>query len=333
MIERRTFLKLTAGAAAASAVPLSTALATALPAAAATTLSAWGVCGHPPSIDDTSYPAAGVWDQLALAASLGVGYYRVDFMIPTTDSASTDWSWYDAVLSAARQNGVQLMAILTVPDAIADADNGWIQSQVSMLVARYAGQIPLYQIQNEMDGVCINGPGVDGSSINDYNPDRYAAVRDRMWAICDGVRASDSQAGRVVNMTWKHTGFLQLLNNDGLPYEVNGLDWYWGMDDLINTLVVINRFQQREILITELNIADGTRSASEADQANYIAGAVQQLRSLAPDKVHGVYIYELFDQPAWDDSQAHYGLVRVNSDGSWGPHKQAFDTYHQIITG
>ncbi|MGZ0147673.1 twin-arginine translocation signal domain-containing protein [Kribbella sp. WER1] len=329
MIHRRTFLKVSA--AAAAAVPL--AGLSQLPASAATTLSAWGVCGHPPSIDDTSYPADGVWDQLALAASLGVGYYRVDFMIPTTDSASTDWSWYDAIVSAARGNGVQLMAILTVPDAIADADNGWIQSQVSMLVSRYAGQIPLYQIQNEMDGVAINGPGVDGSSINDYNPDRYAAVRDRMWAICDGVRNSDSQAGRVVNMTWKHTGFLQLLNNDGLPYEINGLDWYWGMDDLLAVLEVINRFQQREILLTELNITDGTQSASEAEQADYIANTVQTLRASAPDKVHGVYVYELFDQPAWDDSQAHYGLVHVNPDGSWGARKQAFDTFHQIITG
>ncbi|GAA1581253.1 MULTISPECIES: twin-arginine translocation signal domain-containing protein [Kribbella] len=329
MINRRTFLKLSA--AATAAVPL--AALTSQTASAATTLTAWGVCGHPPSIDDTSYPADGVWDQLALAASLGVSYYRVDFMIPTTDSASTDWTWYDAVVAAARANGIQLMAILTVPDAIADAGNGWIQSQVSMLVTRYAGQIPLYQIQNEMDGVAINGPGVDGSSINDYNPDVYGPVRDRMWAICDGVRASDSQAGRVVNITWKHTGFLQLLNNDGLPYEVNGLDWYWGMEDLIAVLEVINRFQQREILLTELNITGGTQSSSEAEQADYIATAVQTLRASAPDKVHGVYVYELLDQPAWDDSQAHYGLVNVNPDGSWGDHKQAFDTFHQIITG
>ncbi|HZX07104.1 twin-arginine translocation signal domain-containing protein [Kribbella sp.] len=329
MIHRRTFLKLSA--AAAAAVPF--AALTPQTASAATTLTAWGVCGHPPSIDDTSYPASGVQDQLALAASLGVGYYRVDFLLPTLDAASTDWSWYDAVVSAARAHGVQLMAILTVPDAIHDRDNAFIQSQVSMLVSRYAGQIPLYQIQNEMDGACINGPGVDGSSINDYNPDVYGPVRDRMWAICDGVRASDSQAGRVVNMTWKHTGFLQLLNNDGLPYEVNGLDWYWGMDDMLAVLEVINRFRQSEILLTELNITGGTQSSSEADQANYLATAVQTLRASAPDKVHGVYVYELLDQPAWDDSQAHYGLVNVNPDGSWGAHKQAFGTFHQIITG
>lgn len=330
MIQRRTFLQL-AGGTALTVGTLSTVLAQ--PASAATTITSWGVCGHPPAIDDTSYPAAGVVDQLALAASLGVSYYRVDFLLPTLDSASTDWSWYDAVVAAARSHGIQLMAILTVPDAIHDRDNAFIQSQVSMLVTRYAGQIPLYQIQNEMDGVCINGPGVDGSSINDYNPSVYGPVRDRMAAICAGVRASDSQAGRVVNMTWKHTGFLQLLNNDGLQYEINGLDWYWGMDDLIAVLEVINRFQQREILLTELNIADGTQSASEADQASYIATAVQTLRSSAPDKVHGVYVYELLDQPAWDDSQAHYGLVKVNADGSWGAHKQAFGTFSQIIAG
>ncbi|MGN6128614.1 MAG: hypothetical protein ACTHON_18800 [Humibacter sp.] len=331
MMRRRTFLKIAGGAAIASAMPL--AAISPERASAATTLTAWGVCGHPPAIDDTSYPADGVWDQLALAASLGVSYYRVDFMIPTLDEASTDWSWYDAVVSAARANGIALMAILTVPDAIADADNGWIQDQVSMLVTRYAGQIPLYQLQNEMDGVCINGPGVDGSSINDYNPDVYGPVRDRMAAIGAGVRASDSQAGRVVNITWKHTGFLQLLNNDGLAYEVNGLDWYWGMDDMLAVLEVINRFPQSEILLTELDITGGTQSSSESDQADYISNTVQTLRASAPDKVHGVYVYELLDQPAWDDSQAHYGLVNVNADGSWGARKQAFDTFSGLITG
>ncbi|GID15807.1 hypothetical protein [Actinocatenispora rupis] len=331
MVQRRTVLKTVAGAAVASAVSL--AAFTPQRAAASTTLTAWGVCGHPPMIDDTSYPAHGAPDDIALAAELGAGYYRVDFLLPTGDSGSTDWSWYDAIVAASHDHGIGLMAILTVPDAIADRDDGFIQGQVSMLVSRYAGQIPLYQIQNEMDGVCINGPGVDGSSVNDYNPDVYGPVRDRMAAICAGVRASDSQAGRVVNMTWKHTGFLQLLNNDGLEYEVNGLDWYWGTDDMLATLEVINRFPQSEILLTELDIADGTRSASEADQANYLATAIDTLRASAPDKVHGVYVYELLDQPAWDDSQAHYGLVQVYSDGNWGPHKQAFDTFHRYATG
>ncbi|MCL2551671.1 MAG: hypothetical protein FWE15_01435 [Actinomycetia bacterium] len=331
MVQRRTVLKAMGGVAAASALSLG-GLAPQR-AAASTTLTAWGVCGHPPMIDDTSYPAGGIDDQIALAAELGVSYYRVDFLLPTAGSASTDWSWYDAAVSAAHAHGVGLIAILTVPDSVANADNGWLQDQVSMLVTRYAGQIPLYQIQNEMDGVCINSAGVDGSSINDYNPDVYGPVRDRMAALGAGVRASDSQAGRLVNITWKHTGFLQLLNNDGLEYEVNGLDWYWGTDDMLGVLEVINRFPQNEILLTELDIAGGTSSATEQEQADYIGTALQALTASAPDKVHGVCVYELFDQPAWADSQAHYGLVNVNADGTWGARKQAFTRYQQAIAG
>lgn len=268
-------------------------------------------------IDDTSYPAAGVVGQIAMAAALGVGYYRVDFLVPTTDAGSTDWSWYDAVVAAGQSDA-------------------WLQGQVSMLVTRYAGQIPLYQLQNEMDGVCITSSGVDGSSTDHYKPEVYGPVRDRMAAIGAGVRASDSQAGLVVNITWKHTGFLQLLNDDHLDhldYDVNGLDWYWGMDDMLAVLQVMDGFPQNQILLTELDIDGGTQSSTEAQQADYLTTAIHTLKASAPAKVQGVYVYELLDQPAWDASQAHYGLVNVNADGSWGPRKQAYGTYSHLIAG
>lgn len=96
MVQRRTVLKTVAGAAVASAVSL--AAFTPQRAAASTTLTAWGVCGHPPMIDDTSYPAHGAPDDIALAAELGAGYYRVDFLLPTATpgpptGAGTTRSW------------------------------------------------------------------------------------------------------------------------------------------------------------------------------------------------------------------------------------------------
>jgi hypothetical protein len=330
-MKRRTFLTAAGGAVLAAAVP--TALVAPSRASAATALSRWGVCGHAPFIDSTAYPASSAAAQIELAASLGATDYRVDWQIPPVDPAAMDWSWYDTVVSTAVANGVELLCILTAPEGLDDAT---VRTRTAALVGRYAGRIPYYQLLNEVDNDTVISPDLDGTQLDHYDMAAYAPILSRMKAISAGVRDADGSARRVVNITWKHYGLFYHLDQDGLEYEVAGLDWYYGMDDMIDTLVVMNRLPVEELLITELDIEHGTNGNSEAAQADYLTTAIRTLKDRAPDKVHGVYVYELLDQPDWpsakpDANQQHYGLVTVASDGAWGAHKQAFDTYRGLI--
>ncbi|MGN8048197.1 hypothetical protein ACTJKO_00810 [Curtobacterium sp. 22159] len=329
-IGRRGFLVGAGGIALAAAVPWT--LGPAGRAAAAANISRWGVCGHAPFIDSTSYPSSSAAAQLRLAATLGATDYRVDWRIPTqSDTTSIDWSWYDTVVSTAIGLGIELMAVLTRDSSVQQSESWW-QDRTSLLVSRYAGRIPYYQILNECDGSAISGSDVDGSLASQYPDAKYQPVLTRMRTVQAGVRAADSHARTVVNITWKHTGFLERLRSDGFGHDVMGLDWYWSTADMLSVLGTMNGFEQDEILVTELDVDGGTQSASEAAQADYISSAVSALRSSAPSKVHGVYVYELLDQPdRTTDSQRHYGLVDVAADGTWGAHKQAFATYSGII--
>jgi hypothetical protein len=342
-ITRRGFLAgaggvaLAAAAGSVLATGLPRALGGATPASAAATISRWGVCGHAPSEDSTSYPQATLADQLALVQSLGATDYRVDWYVPkTTDAGAVDWTWYDDVVSTTLGMGMELLPVLTLTgraDGSIDPDDDW-PDRVAMLTARYKGRIPYYQVQNERDTDAIKGPQVDGISTTDYTDAAFDPVLATMTAVQNGVRAGDAHARTVVNITWKHTGFLQRLNDAGFGHDVNGLDWYYGADDMLSVLSTMDAMPQAEILITELDVDGGTASASEADQASYISSTVDVLRTSAPAKVHGVYVYELLDQPDRDsDGQRHYGLVDVAADGTIGAHKQAFDTYHSIIAG
>ncbi|WFR67749.1 hypothetical protein P9139_04710 [Curtobacterium flaccumfaciens] len=330
-IGRRGFLLGAGGVALAAAVPWQVAMRPER-AAAAADITRWGVCGHAPFIDSTSYPASSAADQIRLAGTLGAGDYRVDWKIPAESSASAiDWSWYDSVVATSIDAGIELMAILTRDSDVQQSESWW-QDRTSLLVSRYAGRIPYYQILNEADGSAISGPDVDGSDPGQYPDERYEPVLTSMRTVQAGVRAADSHARTVVNITWKHTGFLDRLRTDGFGHDVMGLDWYWGTDDMLSVLDVMDGFDQGEILVTELDIENGTQTASESDQAAYLSTAIGALRSSAPAKVHGVYVYELLDQPDRDtDQQRHYGLVDVAPDGTWGTRKQAFGTYSGII--
>ncbi|MBA8989469.1 hypothetical protein FHW23_000701 [Curtobacterium pusillum] len=329
-VGRRGFLVGAGGVALAAAVPWT--LAAPTRAAAAAVITRWGVCGHAPFIDSTSYPSSSAADQLRLAGTLGATDYRVDWKIPAqSDESSIDWSWYDTVVSTSIDAGIELMAVLT-RDSDVQQPESWWQERTSLLVSRYAGRIPYYQVLNECDGSAISGPDVDGSLASQYPDTKYQPVLERMRTVQAGVRAADSHARTVVNITWKHTGFLERLRSDGFGHDVMGLDWYWTNADMLSVLDTMNGFEQDEILVTELDIDNGTQSATETAQADYISSAVAALRSSAPSKVHGVYVYELLDQPDRDtDSQRHYGLVDVAADGTWGARKQAFGTYSGII--
>jgi hypothetical protein len=341
-IGRRGFLVGAGGTALAAALPLALSGAGRARAAAAAgagtesaagaTISRWGVCGHAPFIDSTSYPASSAVAQLQLAAALGATDYRLDWQIPTTTTAAdVDWSWYDTVVSNAIDLGIELLPILTTTqDGVSDAE--WTD-RTALVVSRYAGRIPYYQIQNERDGAAIKGPQVDGWSDTDFDTAQFPTICSQMTAIHQGVRNADSHARTVVNITWKHVGFLTRLYENGLSNDVNALDWYGNTTDMLSVLTAMDARPQTEILVTELDIQNGTETASEADQASYLGSTITALRSSAPAKVHGVYVYELLDQPDRDtDDQRHYGLVDVAANGTWGAHKQAFGTYSAIIT-
>ncbi len=294
----------------------------------------WGVNGHADTTNSYVYPRNQLDLQMSKAAALGSGIYRIN-LSPYYNAASQtyDWSYLDEVVNTAYDKGMKIMLVLY--DGLGgEYDTAYYWNRGRDLALRYKGKIAYYQMGNELDIACILGSQYDGSAFWMYNADKYATLRNRLKALSEGLHAGDPYVKRVVNIGWMHTGFLEQLNADGVQWEVNALDWYWDMGNMMTVLNKMQTYPQQEILIAETNINDGTMAVTEKQQADYIVQTAKKIYYQAPSKVKGFIVYELFDETlANPDSQAHYGLIyyELGNPGSPGAEKEAYGAYRAAI--
>lgn len=285
----------------------------------------WGITGHSKSRYD--YSLTPLADQMQKGADLGIGYYRTG-VTPVVQSGGTyDWTYMDEVIDTAYDKGLKVYLTIYASLSLSPAV---LEQRAEAIAERYQGKIAYYQLGNENDLKCILGAQYDGSSPSHYDPVEYAEVRDKLQALSTGIRSGDPYAKRVINMTWKHTAFLEMLNDDGVEWEVTGLDWYSNMGSAASTLDKLQTYPQSEILIAEANTWYGTYTKTEQEQADYIVESANGFYYDAPSKVKGYMVYELLDEPAHSGGEGHYGLV-YNSGGVIGPDKLAYGAYQGVI--
>ena len=284
----------------------------------------WGVSGHGEPAGD--YPSSQLQEQIAKAAELGVGYYRVN-VNPVYNKGNYDWRYMDQVINTAISKGLQVYLVMYSSLLGTAVD---YERHATEIATRYKGKIAYYQLGNEVDNKCILSGHPDGSKTSHYDPLIYAELRDKILALGRGVRAGDKHAKRAINIAFKHTGFLDLLLQDNIPWEVNALDWYSHMGNVDGTLEKLQSYPQSEIVIAESNIFNGTQTHTEEEQAAYIAQITNHVYYNSPSKVKGFYMYELLDEPSLSGGEAHYGLVRYENK-IIGPEKKAFGAYRDAI--
>ena len=271
----------------------------------------WGVSGHAPYVS-SAYKKTNLQECMDLASYLGVDTYRVDFQWLTSPSGVVDWSWPDLVVSKAYQNNKKIYAVLTcnINDTYQE-----IYDKIFTAVTRYKGKIDYYQLSNERDNKTILSSQYSGESPSHYDMTKYNIWKNALNAMSNAVHDADPDAKRVINISWKHTAFLEMLDNDGVQWEINALDWYWGatnhLDDTMNALIQLNK----EIIIAESNRKNGTYNATEIEAAEVILEHANYFYNHNTSLLKGFIIYELLDQlnhPVTEEK--YYGLY--NSDGS-----------------
>jgi hypothetical protein len=276
----------------------------------------FGMCGHSWQ-PYTNHSATTIINRVK---SAGAGIYRVDL-------GTGAYALTDALLAAANAGGIKLLAILQSPDATyAGAYN-----EALAFSSAYAGKIPYYQISNEPDLQC-GTVGGNGQLPSDFDDTLYAATKTKLQGLLDGVRAGDPSARAIVNFTWTHYGIVQRLFDDGLVFDIIGVDWYSNMDDITNTVGGLNMPSYlksqfgKPVFITEGNRWEGSTGGLETTQRDYINQIVQ---SMYRNKDISAYIaYELLDEPeAGVEFERHMGLMYAPT-----AEKPAFSAYKRAIS-
>jgi hypothetical protein len=226
----------------------------------------FGVNGHPFSQSVYS-DSTGInfGTQIKLVKDAGLKWYRFEVSAPSSSEIirtplrpippppspdvcdgkeTTNPGTMDSLVYIANSCGIQLLPVL-IPVVNRDADtlDGLYSKAYSgafKMVSRYKASIHVWELSNEEDVYSIrkfgpqgpNGvyPAPVGDVASDYYPPALTISEAILRGLADGARAADPSSLRIINFGWIHCGFIQNLENDGVPYDIVGIHWYSNID-------------------------------------------------------------------------------------------------------
>ena len=298
----------------------------------------WGVMTREASLQDYSLD---YWKQeLAWDKKLGVKWIKADY------DAHAGYKRSVEMVTEANQEGINVLFQFAPADILKSKkpyDEGYALGK--KLAGKLTGQVIYYQLMSEPASTALKGGQYTGTKETDYDPAKYQIVMNWLKGASDGVKAADPSAKVVINDQWTHFAFFDMINRDGVKFDVLGWNWFSDMGFLGDKTLddgtkVIDKLKSygKQIILTEVNARpDSNKGMDENVQSDFI----QKMADFAwanKDSIHGFYVLELTDQPA---AQIHaaksefYGLIKFkqNADGTFtfGDPKKAFATYQTII--
>ena len=286
----------------------------------------WGVNGH--NRDYPAYPEERLEDQIRLAAELGVTLYRFNYT-PDNDDM---FAYLDKVVDLCGRYGLKVFLVAFDLCFIGYKNPEKLYATARRIAERYRGRIPLYQASNEQDIPALDLARLKdpvGNERSHYDMARYADIRRCMEQFLKGFKDGDPQAKTVVNISWRHTAVLDLFTQDGLRWDVTGLDWYWALDDhgqnnIVDTLERLAALPAPEILVAETNSWEGDYRVSEEQMREYNRRAMEYYYTYPCEKLKGLIFYELLDEPDKEGGEGHFGLALNDIRGNIGRKKLSY---------
>lgn len=271
-----------------------------------------GIVVHYPG--HANYREDRVEQYMKLTAESGASLVRFGASGTDTESLLILDKWVET----AEAYGLDIMMILQFSDE--DYTYDAVYQNASVYVKRYKGRIKYYQLSNETSGYLHPDGGLPGygREISNYHPLKMKVVTEYMRALSNAVADFDSQAKRVINTTWLHTGMIKYYQQSGVNFEVVGLDWYENGDINVSTGNIwldrptfdysygnnaslcedlLTHFPDKEYMICESNYWPQTEVDYDKQTEYYMTLINRAYNSPLGDKMLGIIVYELLDQP------------------------------------
>ena len=286
----------------------------------------WGVDGH---LGHQSYNVSDIEEQVALAAKLGAKVYCID--VP----GITDITNADKLVRAANAWGMDVLLSLG-GESSTPAENTVFYGLVAKHYASGDfGRVKYLKIFNETDNLCI-ADGGDGTTAGSYDTEKVAAMAARIKAANEAVKDVSQDFVTVVNYSWLHESYLDLVRAQGADWDVTGINWYTNMQehsyaaDGLNTALAnlqsYNTLKDKKVIVTESNTWGGSDTLSDS-LSEIMSQAYQS------DMVIGMCFYELLDEPGNSEGEQNYGLVNYTTESGIGEVKPVYTSIQSLIGG
>ena len=276
-----------------------------------------GVKGYP--FTYTAYRKVPVTQQLDLIGKMGVKIYSIDLTLDA--SYKTNESLLSELNTISRIKNVKLLPLIPLKglnylaDTVASYNTG---KALGLSVAlNYGSTFEFYQLGNLQENALIIA-GKHGNSPTDYNYAKFKILASYLRGMNEGIKANDADAKTIVNATWLHFSYLQMLLTEQVDFDIIGYDWYSNMDDNARSNFGISDISQKlatvfskPIWFTKLNIWQGTAYKTQDEQRVWLNGFIAKCKN--NPLVGTVIINELLDQPEMAFTEKQYGIVSVDA--------------------
>lgn len=277
-----------------------------------------GINGHP--LGTAPYTSTPATTQISLLKDMNMTWYRVDVM-STSDGSITVPNLWNPLRQAADAGGVKILPMLyprTIDYTVSEAESYNRGKKIgSDFAAKYGSYFTYYNLGNELDLKCLLS-GKDGRKSTDYNQAKYQIIRGYLRGMDEGIKSKDQDAKTMIDASWVHYGFLQMLDSDNVKFDIVAYHWYSEMEGAAAkspyyitdiTQKLSSLFPNKPIWITELNNRyKSTNTTYEADQNTFISNFIQKCKNNPQVKV--AMVYELFNEPDKSELEGNYGILK-----------------------
>lgn len=254
---------------------------------------------------------------MSLLKKAGLTYYRLDLATNSDGTilpATADRFYH--IIKIAADSGITLIPIVflessgTLYKLSADTAYEHGKTAGSGFARAYKQYFTYYELGNENDGEVLNQPAGDGDDIAHYDTAKLAILAAYLRGMSEGVRQEDSKAKIIVNNSgWKHYMYFDLLDKQGVKFDIIGYHWYQDLHSLRGVLRVLRSwFPDKRVWFTEFN-SQGTLHEQTGSQVQQVRKEINAISRIGRN-VDALFFYELLDEPAAPvtSTEAHYGL-------------------------
>ena len=309
-----------------SAVPNSTAKAS------TSTSIFYGMNGH--NTNGGAYDVTPAAVQLAQLQDLGVKIYRNDVYNPESAKCVAK------IAQTMAAGGVTVYPVIMLGTDYNSEEDAY--NAAYALGQQVAGtyDYKYYEVGNELESQALSG-NVDGTVWDQYNNQPFVVARGVIRGMIAGVKSVRPSANIIVNGTWVHYAFFQMLMDGSQPdgthghptvnWDITAWHWYSDQGDITNAcggsgcynmLSVLSSFG-KPVWINEFGVRPNYGSVQ--DIASYLSGSLMmaQYQSLASTyNIQSIQAFELYD-----DSEGAFGLFEANGQTA----KPAYSAYKDFV--
>lgn len=300
----------------------------------------WGVNGHA-----WHYPAyrENMDEALRLAAELGCKIYRINYR-PTNEEQMARLSDYIDRIHAL---GMKVLLVLDYSMNYSGTMEE-LAAAVTYIGESLRDKVDYFQMFNETDcWACRDENGyydltdTTGQSPSFFNPVRVKRAVELMKAALPALQKAAPGVPVCVNISVRHYPILDWYREAGLEWDIIGIDNYeeWDYHEFFR--FVKEHYKGYGLMVVECNYPAlwGPFDDPDKKEAEWLQMFLPKMEEygLESDHLKAVIIYELLDQPIYEQErgayhgESHFGLVSLDESNQIVGKKPAFDVAKEFF--